>query len=58
MREVTSWSWVLRHSDTLTPDEQDRLQHVRAHCPQIDAAAHVAAFAAMMCGRHGDRLDA
>ncbi len=56
VREVTSW--ILPRPDTLTPDEQARLQQVLAHCPQLDAAAtHVAAFAEMMCGRHGDRLD-
>ena len=50
---------MLRRPDSLTPDQQSRLQQVRAHCPQLDAAAtHVAAFAEMMCGRHGDRLDA
>jgi len=57
VREVTSW--ILRRPDTLSPDEQARLQQVLAQCPQLDsAAAHVAAFAEMMCGRHGDRLDA
>jgi len=56
VREVTSW--MLRRPDTLPPDEQARLAQVRAHCPQLDAAAgHVAAFAEMMCGRHGDRFD-
>jgi len=56
VREVTSS--MLRRPDTLTPDEQAGLAQVRAHCPQLDAAAgHVAAFAEMMCGRHGDRLD-
>jgi transposase len=57
VREVTSW--ILRRPDTLSPDEQARLQQVLAHCPQLDSAAtHVATFAEMMCGRHGDRLDA
>lgn len=57
VREVTSW--MLRRPDTLDTDEQARLAQVRAHCPQLDATAgHLAAFAEMMCGRHGDRLDA
>jgi transposase len=57
VREVTSW--MLRRPDTLTPDEQARLAQLRAHCPQLEAAAgHVAVFAEMMCGRRGDRLDA
>jgi transposase len=56
VREVTSW--MLRRPDTLTRDEQAGLAQVRAHCPELDAAArYVAAFAEMMCGRHGDRLD-
>ena len=56
VREVTSW--ILRRPDSLTLDEQARLQQVLTQCPQLDAAAtHVAAFAEMMCGRHGDRLD-
>ena len=57
VREVTGW--ILRRPESLEPGEQLRLTHVLAHCPQLDAAAtHVAAFAEMMCGRHGERLDA
>jgi transposase len=56
VREVTGW--ILRRPDTLEPGEQVRLKQVLAHCPQLDgAAARVAAFAEMMCGRHGERLD-
>jgi transposase len=56
IREVTSW--MLRHPDNLDADEQLCLQQVKAHCPELAAAAtHVTAFAEMMCGRHGDRLD-
>jgi transposase len=56
VREVTGW--ILRRPDRLEPADQVRLQQVLAHCPQLDAAAtHVAAFAEMMCGRHGERLD-
>ena len=56
VREVTGW--ILRRPDTLEPGEQVRLKQVLAHCPQLDSAAtRVAAFAEMMCGRHGERLD-
>jgi transposase len=56
VREVTEW--ILRHPDTLDDQEQARLKEVLARCPHLDAAsAHVAAFAEMLTGRHGDRLD-
>jgi transposase len=56
VREVTGW--ILRRPEHLEPDEQVRLKQVLTHCPQLDAAAaHVAAFAELMCGRHGQRLD-
>ena len=56
VREVTGW--ILRRPDRLEPGDQVRLKQVLAHCPHLDAAAtHVAAFAEMMCGRHGERLD-
>jgi transposase len=56
VREVTGW--ILRRPDRLEPDDQMRLKQVLARCPQLDAAAtHVAAFAEMMCSRHGERLD-
>jgi len=56
VREVTGW--ILRRPEHLEPGEQVRLKQVLAHCPQLDAAAtHVAAFAEMMCGRHGERLN-
>ena len=56
VREVTGW--ILRRPHRLEPGDQVRLKQVLAHCPQLDAAAtHVAAFAEMMCGRHGERLD-
>jgi transposase len=52
-------SWMLRHPDTLHDDEQLSLKQVLARCPHLDAAAgHVTAFAEMLTGRHGERLDA
>ena len=51
--------WLLRHPDSLDSDEQVAVKDVRARCPHLDAlAGHVAAFAEMLTGRHGDRLDA
>ena len=56
VRDLTSW--LLRHPDRLDADQQLRLKEVRARCPDLDAAAgHVAAFAKILCGLHGDRLD-
>ncbi len=56
VREVTGW--ILRHPDSPTADEQLKLKEILARCPQLDAASgHVAAFAEMMSGLHGDRLD-
>ena len=56
MREVTGW--ILRHPDTLDPEEQTRLKQVLARCPHLEAAgAHVAAFAEIMANLRGDRLD-
>ena len=56
VREVTGW--ILRRPETLLPEEQTRLKEVLARCPHLNAAsAHVTAFAEMMSGLHGDRLD-
>jgi transposase len=56
VRDVTSW--MLRHPDTLDADDQVKLKHVLARCPHLDAiAGHVTAFADMLTGRHGERLD-
>jgi hypothetical protein len=50
---------MLRRLDTLDADDQLTLKQVRARCPHLDSAAdHVARFAEMMVGRHGERLDA
>ena len=56
VREVTGW--IMRRPETLEPTEQTRLQQVLARCPQLDAtSAHVAAFADIMSGLRGSRLD-
>ena len=50
---------MLRHPDTLDPDDQLTLKQVRARCVHLDDVAdHVTGFAEMMVGRHGERLDA
>ncbi len=55
LRHVTSW--ILRHPDSLDTDQQQQLKDVLARCPHLDAVAnHVASFAEIMCGLHGDRL--
>ncbi len=56
VRTVTRW--VLTHPDNLAEDDTLELKKVRARCGHLDAlAGHVAAFADMLTGRHGDRLD-
>jgi transposase len=51
--------WLLRHPDNLDPDEQVKVTDIRTRCPHLDAlAGHVTAFAEMLTGRHGDRIDA
>jgi transposase len=57
VRQITSW--MLRRPEDLDTEEQLQLKQVLAACPHLDAtAAHVAAFAEMLTGRHGERLDA
>ena len=56
-RDITRW---ITHPPrtTSTPDDQAALARARARCPHLDAlAGHVAAFAHILTGRHGDRLD-
>lgn len=49
---------MLRRPEDLDADEQLQLKQVLAACPHLDATAtHVAAFAEMLTGRHGQRLD-
>ncbi len=52
-RQITSW--LLRHPENLSDDEQAHLPAIRARCPHIDAlAGHVTSFAEMMTRRSGD----
>jgi len=56
VREVTGW--IMRRPEALDPEELTRFKEVRARCPGLDAASgHVAAFAEIMSGLRGDRLD-
>jgi transposase len=56
-REITTC--LLRHPGTLTSQDKLTLQQVTARCPHLAAlAGHITAFAEMLTGRHGDRLDA
>lgn len=57
VRQITTW--LMRHPDRLDADEQATLAGIRAACPHLDAlASHVTAFADMMTGGHGQRLNA
>jgi transposase len=50
---------ILRHPDTLDDNETTTLQQIRKSCPHLDGLAHhVAAFAKMLTGLHGQDLDA
>lgn len=50
--------WMLRRLEDLDADEQLQLKQVLASSPHLDATAtHVATFAEMLTGRHGDRLN-
>ena len=49
---------MLPHPEDLDAEEQLQLKQVLAACPHLDATAtHVATFAEMLTGRHGERLD-
>jgi transposase len=55
VRDVTRW--MLQHPDDL--DDRERLNEILAGSSALDRLAyHVAAFAEMMTGLHGERLDA
>lgn len=56
VRRITSW--MPRRPEELEDEEQLQLKEVLASCPHLDTtAAHVEAFAEMLTGRHGHRLD-
>ncbi|MFE9306013.1 ISL3 family transposase [Streptomyces sp. NPDC006856] len=56
IREATSW--IMTHPEHLRDDDADKLHRLRARDPGLDRlTAHVRKFAAMMTGRHGDRLE-
>jgi transposase len=51
-------SWILTSPGNLGDDEKAGLAAARQHCPHLDAlAGHVTAFAKIITGLHGDRLD-
>ena len=55
-RDITRW--VLSRPDSLEEDEALKLKQARERCPHLDALArHVAGFAKILTGRHGDQLD-
>lgn len=56
VREVTSW--IMTHPEHLRDEDADKLHRLRARDPELDRlTGHVRQFAAMMTGRHGDRLE-
>jgi transposase len=51
-------AWILTSPGNLGDDEKAGLASARQRCPHLDAlAAHVTAFAEILTGLHGDRLD-
>ncbi|MGW8358055.1 ISL3 family transposase [Streptomyces wedmorensis] len=56
VREVTSW--IMTHPEHLRDESADQLHRLRERDPELDRlTGHVRKFAAMMTGRHGDRLE-
>ena len=50
--------WILTAPDNLDDDGKRELDRARGKCPHLDALArHVAEFAKILTGLHGDRLD-
>jgi transposase len=50
--------WILTSPDNLDDAGRQELARARGQCPHLDAlAGHVAGFAKMLTGLHGDRLD-
>jgi transposase len=57
VRQVTSW--IMTHPDDLDPRDAAKLRAIRDRDADLDRLTrHVRAFAAMMTGRRGDRLEA
>ncbi|SIM58099.1 Transposase [Micromonospora cremea] len=57
VRQITSW--IMTHPDHLDPRDTAKLRDVRSRDRDLNRLVkHVRAFAIMMTGRHGDRLDA
>jgi transposase len=51
-------SWILTRPEDLDPGNAAALAAIRGRCPGLDAlAAHVAAFARILTGRHASQLD-
>lgn len=51
-------SWILTDPASLDDTARAKLAQARQRCPHLDAlAGHVTAFAKILTGRHGDRLD-
>jgi transposase len=56
VRHLTSW--MLHHPDDLDDDQKLQLKQVRTACSHLDATAtYVAAFAKILTGRDGERLN-
>ncbi|WP_308249202.1 ISL3 family transposase [Nonomuraea harbinensis] len=56
VREVTRW--ITSHPDHLTEHDSANLAQVKMRSPALERlSAHVAAFAEMLTGRHGARLE-
>jgi transposase len=57
VRQATSW--IMTHPDHLDPRDAVKLRELRSRDRDFNRLVkHVRAFAIMMTGRHGDRLDA
>jgi len=57
VRQATSW--IMTHPDRLDPRDAAKLRELRSRDRDFNRLVeHVRAFAIMMTGRHGDRLDA
>ncbi|MFG1955223.1 hypothetical protein [Micromonospora sp. NPDC048830] len=56
VRQATSW--IMTHPDHLDPRDAAKLRDLRRRNHDLNRlVTHVRTFAAMMTGRHGERLD-